>query len=104
MIARQWRAWAQHDQAKDYVELFGNQVQAKLKTIPGYRYSLVLTREQGDETEIVTLTFFDRLEDVVGFAGEDYEVANVSTEARKLLARFEDRVIHFDVALRLSPS
>jgi hypothetical protein len=60
---------------------------------------VVLTREQGGETEIVTMTFFDRLEDVAGFAGERYEVANVSAEAESLLSHFDKTVSHFEVAL-----
>ncbi len=78
MIVRQWKGWAQKDRASDYVRYFATQLQPKLSTIPGYRKALVLTREQGGETEIVTMTFFDRLEDVAGFAGDRYEVANVS--------------------------
>ena len=100
MIARQWRGWAEKERAKEYVELFATQVQAKLSSVPGYRNALVLTHDHDEETEIVTITFFDRLEDVVGFAGENYQAANVSAEARKLLSHFEERVQHFEVALQ----
>ncbi len=55
--------------------------------IQGFRRSLVLVRELGEETEIVTITFFERLEDVVAFAGDRYEIANVSPEARGILSR-----------------
>jgi heme-degrading monooxygenase HmoA len=103
MIVRQWRGWAQPDRASDYLQHFATQVQAKLSTVPGFRKSLVLTREHGEEREIVAMTFWDRLEDVVGFAGENYEVANVSPEARKLLSRFDERVLHFDIAFESSP-
>jgi hypothetical protein len=53
------------------------------------------------ETEIVTMTFFDRLEDVKGFAGEQYEVAIVDPVAQALLSRYEKTVNHFEVALEL---
>ena len=99
MIVRQWKGWAQKDRASDYVRYFATQLQPKLSTIPGYKKALVLTREQGEETEIVTMTFFDRLEDVAGFAGERYEVANVSAEAERLLSHFDKTVSHFEVAL-----
>jgi hypothetical protein len=99
MIVRQWKGWAQKDRASDYVRYFATQLQPKLSIIPGYKKALVLTREQGGETEIVTMTFFDRLEDVAGFAGDRYEVANVSAEAQKLLSHFDKTVSHFEVAL-----
>jgi heme-degrading monooxygenase HmoA len=104
MIVRQWKGWAQKDQASEYLQYFATKVQANLSAIRGYKKALVLTREQGGETEIVTMTFFDRLEDVAGFAGERYEVANVSPEAQGLLSRFDKTVSHFELALETRPN
>ena len=101
MIVRKWRGWADKDRANGYLQHFAAHVQAKLDTVRGYRRALVLTREQGGETEIVTMTFFDRLEDVKGFAGEQYEVAIVDPVAQALLSRYEKTVNHFEVALEL---
>jgi hypothetical protein len=47
------------------------------------------------------MTFFDRLEDVKGFAGEQYEVANVDPVAQGLLSGYDKTVTHFKVALEL---
>jgi heme-degrading monooxygenase HmoA len=99
MIVRQWRGWAVRELAASYLEHFETHVQAQLSAVHGYRKALVLTREQGGETEIITMTFFDRLEDVRGFAGERYEVANVSPEAQSFLSRYDKTVSHFQVAL-----
>jgi heme-degrading monooxygenase HmoA len=101
MIVRQWKGWAQKDRAADYLRYFATQVQAKLSAVQGYREALVLTREQDGGTEIVTMTFFDRLEDVAGFAGERYELANVYPEAQRLLSHFDKTVSHFAVALEM---
>jgi heme-degrading monooxygenase HmoA len=101
MIVRKWRGWADKDRANSYVRHFAAHVQAKLGTVPGYRRALVLTREHRGETEIVTITFFDRLEDVKGFAGEKYEIANVDPVAQGLLSRYDKTVTHFEVALEL---
>jgi heme-degrading monooxygenase HmoA len=101
MIVREWRGWADKDRADGYVRHFAEHVQAKLGTVQGYRKALVLTREQGGETEIVTMTFFDRLEDVKGFAGEQYEIANVDPVAQTFLSRYDKTVSHFDIALEL---
>jgi heme-degrading monooxygenase HmoA len=101
MIVRKWRGWADKDGANGYVRHFAAHVQAKLGTIRGYRRALVLTREEDGETEIVTMTFFDRLEDVKGFAGEQCEVANVDPVAQGLLSRYDKTVTHFELALEL---
>ena len=39
----------------------------------GYRSHRVLRRSRGDEVEFVTMTWFDSLDSVGGFAGDDYE-------------------------------
>ena len=41
--------------------------------------------------------WFDSLDAVRTFAGEDYEIAVVPPEARKLLERFNERSAHFEV-------
>ena len=102
MIVRKWRGWANKDQADRYLQHFAGHVQAKLGAVQGYRRALVLTREQGGETEIIAMTFFDRLKDVKGFAGERYEVANVDPVAQNLLSHYDKTVSHFEVALELS--
>jgi len=104
VIVRKWRGWTDKDRADGYLQHFVAQVQAKLSRVRGYRKALVLTREEGDETEIVTMTFFDRLEDVKGFAGEPYDVAKVDPVAQGLLARYDKTVTHFEVALELGPN
>ena len=101
MIVRKWRGWADKDRTDGYLKHFVAHVQARLDRVRGYRRALVLTREQGGETEIVTLTFFDRLEDVKRFAGEQYEVASVDPVAQGLLSRYDKTVSHFEIALDL---
>ena len=51
--------------------------------------------------EFVTLTIFDSMEAVKEFAGEDHEVAVISPEAGKLLARFDARSAHYETVLRI---
>jgi hypothetical protein len=51
--------------------------------------------------EFVTLTMFDSMAAVKEFAGEDYEVAVILPEARKLLVRFDARSAHYETVLRI---
>jgi hypothetical protein len=45
--------------------------------------------------------WFDSLDAVRAFAGEDYEVAVVPPKARAVLARFEERSQHYTVREQL---
>jgi heme-degrading monooxygenase HmoA len=72
-----------------------------IQRIEGYRGAQLLRREAGEEVEFVTLTLFDSLDAVRAFAGEDYELAVVPPEARKLLARFDERSAHYEVRLQV---
>ena len=99
MITRMWRGWARSDQADRYERHFRSEVVATLGQVPGFRGARLLRRRLGEETEFVSLTFFDDLDAVRGFAGPDYETAVVAEEAREVLIRFDQRVSHYETVL-----
>ena len=99
MITRMWRGWARSDQADRYEQHYRSEVVATLGQVPGFRGARLLRRRLGEETEFVSLTLFDDLDAVRGFAGPDYEIAVVAEEARKVLIRFDERVSHYETAL-----
>ena len=47
--------------------------------------------------EFVTLMWFESLDDVRKFAGEDYATAVVPDAARRILRRFDATSIHYEV-------
>jgi hypothetical protein len=55
----------------------------------------------GDEVMFTTLTFFDSMEAVRGFAGERPEMPVLEDEARRVLSRWDDRVRHHEVVADL---
>ncbi|MFX1483749.1 MAG: acyl-CoA dehydrogenase [Promethearchaeota archaeon] len=57
----------------------------------------MLRRDVGDGVEFVTMMWFDSLDAVKAFAGEEYEVAVVPPKARKLLSRFDNISAHYQV-------
>ena len=65
-----------------------------------FRGARLLRRRIGSETEFVSLTFFDDLDAVRGFAGSDYERAVVAGEARQVLIRFDKQVCHYETAVQ----
>jgi heme-degrading monooxygenase HmoA len=85
VITRMWRGWTRCDQADRYEEHYRGEVVADLRQVPGFRGARLLRRTIGDETEFVSLTFFEDLDAVRSFAGSDCETAIVAEEARKVL-------------------
>jgi heme-degrading monooxygenase HmoA len=98
MIARVWRGWTLAEQADRYDRHYRSEVLGNLRRVPGFRGARLLRRTVGPETEFVSLTFFDDLEAVRGFAGPDHEAAVVAGEAREVLIRYDERVSHYETA------
>ncbi len=101
MIGRIWHGWAGHSNAEAYEELLGSEVLPGIANmqIPGYQGAHVLRRKLESEVEFVTLLWFDSLDSVRDFMGEDYEAAHVPPKARALLARYDERSQHYDLLL-----
>ena len=102
MITRVWRGWAPSDRADEYVGHYRYEVLSVLQGVAGFDGARLLRRTRGDETEFVSLTFFDDLDAVRAFAGPDYETAVVADDARQVLVRFDDQVGHYETAFETS--
>lgn len=99
MIGRVWRGFTLVADADAYVAHLQRATLPALKTIAGHRASYVLRRASGGAVEFVVITLWDSLDAVCSFAGDDPEVAVVPTEARQLLTAYDERAVHYEVAL-----
>lgn len=99
MISRVWHGWTTLPNADAYEALLRREIFVGIhdRHIAGYRGIHLLRRDVGAEVEFVTLMWFDSLEAVRTFAGDDYEVAVVPSKARQLLSRFDARSAHYEV-------
>ncbi len=99
MISRIWHGWTTPQNADAYEALLKSEifVDIKARQIAGFREIHLLRRDLGQEVEFITIMWFDSVDAVRTFAGEDYEVAVVPPKARKLLARFDARSQHYEV-------
>ena len=99
MISRIWHGWTTPANADAYEALLKSEIFVGIqkREIVGYRGIHLLRRDLSDEVEFVTIMWFDSIEAVRAFAGEDYEVAVVPSKARALLSRFDERSQHYDV-------
>ena len=69
----------------------------KNRKIAGYKGIHLFRRNLVQEVEFITIMWFDSIEGIKAFAGEDYEVAVVPPKARALLSRFDARSQHYEV-------
>ena len=99
MISRIWHGWTTLKNAEAYESLLKGEIFLGIKTrkIDGFKGIHLLRRNIEEEVEFITIMWFDSLESVRAFAGEDYELAVVPPKARNLLSRFDARSQHYEV-------
>jgi len=97
MIARMWHGRVPTSKAGAYREFVNS------RAIPDYRVARgnisvhILERAEGDITHFITLTFWEDLESIKGFAGDDIELAKYYEEDKEYLLEFEKNVVHYEV-------
>jgi heme-degrading monooxygenase HmoA len=101
MIARLWRGWTTVENAPRYEHIVRNEVipGIEARRIPGFVAIDLMRRpvSEGAEVEFATIMWFDDLEAIRAFVGDDYEKAHVPASAREALLRFDERSAHFEV-------
>ena len=97
MIARTWRGWTNTIDADGYVEYLLRTGIKEYRETPGNRAAYILRREDGDRTEFVTLTFWESLDAVKRFAGEEPERAVFYPEDDRFLVDRDTTASHFEV-------
>ena len=97
MIVRIWRGWTTRANAAAYESLLRDEIFPGIaaRGIKGYRGIRLLRRDEGGEAEFMTVMRFDSLKDVRDFAGQNYEAAVIPPRARALLARCDERAVHY---------
>jgi heme-degrading monooxygenase HmoA len=100
MVARYWSARARRDTAPQYAQHFTQRVLPVLQKVDGYVTATVLQREVGLSIEIVVITYWQSLDAIRGFAGDDLDMAVVAADATPLFSDYDRRVRHYDVLLK----
>ena len=101
MITRIWRGWTTPENADAYQGLLLDRIFPRIadRRITGYQGISLVRREQDGEVEFMTIMWFDSLNAIRAFAGEEYEVAVVPAEARAVLKRFDERSAHYETVV-----
>ncbi len=97
MIARIWHGRTKVEDFDEYTEFM------KVKAIPDYKKTdgfvklTFLRNVDNDIGHFTLITFWENIDVIKNFAGEDFEKAKYYAEDEKFLLEFEDKVIHYEV-------
>jgi heme-degrading monooxygenase HmoA len=97
MIARIWHGMTARTKADEYADFLN------ARAIPDYRGTQgnlavhVLRRDEDARTHFITLTFWESLETIKGFAGDPVDRAKYYPEDKGFLLELEPDVQHWEV-------
>jgi heme-degrading monooxygenase HmoA len=99
MISRIWHGYTSLTNAEKYETLLKNEIFTGIqkRNIQGFKEIQLFQRSLENEVEFITVMWFDSIDAVRTFAGEDYEVAVVPPAARTVLSHFDERSQHYEV-------
>ena len=97
MIARTWRGAVRAVDAEAYSAYIRETGLAAYVATPGNRGAWLLHRTDGDRTEVLTVSLWESLEAIRGFAGDDLERAVFYPEDDRYLVERDVTARHWAV-------
>jgi len=99
MVARIWRGYTVPENADAYERFLKEEFMPSVeeKKIPGYKRFELMRKNGVDEISFITIMWFDSIEHIKNFAGNDYEKAVVHPKAQALLKRYDTVSEHYEV-------
>jgi hypothetical protein len=99
MICRILHGYTTNENADRYERLLNEEIFIGIKNreISGYKGIQLLSRQIDNETEFITIMWFDSIDSVIEFAGKNYENAVVPDKAQMILSRFDKQSQHYEV-------
>lgn len=101
MIQRHWTAQAHPEAADDYERFLETHTFVELARLEGFLNGTILRAERGGAVVFRVITEWESLEAVRAFAGDDIERAVVPRDVQRMLARYDQKVVHYEVRLRV---
>ena len=103
MIIRMWKGRVPKEKKAAYVAYLHKTGLADYGKTEGNKGVSLLCRDVGDDVEFTTMTWWDSIDAIKRFAGEDYTRAKYYPEDANYLREFAPTVEHFDVLYASNP-
>ena len=100
LIARLWHGAVPAAKGDDYAAYLRRTGVTECRATPGNCGVEVLRRTVGDEAHFVFISFWDSMDAIRTFAGDNVEVAHYYPEDRDYLLELEPTVQHYEVSER----
>lgn len=97
-IIRTWKGWTTLENAPIYEDMLINEVfpAVKQKGVVGLEKVSISVQNKKNEVEFFLILQFDSLDSVKSFAGENYEIAYIPENAKRVLLRYEKTAQHYE--------
>ncbi len=97
MIARIWHGKTAASHLEAYSDLLTRLAVPDYRSTEGFRGLTFLRRVEGDEAHFDLITYWEDINAIRNFAGEDLEKAKYYPEDKEFLLEFEEKVRHYEV-------
>jgi heme-degrading monooxygenase HmoA len=97
MLARLWHGITLASKADLYVDYLNKTGIGDYQSTGGNLGVQLLRHIEGDQAHFLIITFWESVEAIKKFAGEDYEKARYYPEDQNFLLEFEKKVVHYEV-------
>ena len=97
MIARIWHGKTRIEDFEEYTEFMKSKAIPDYKKTKGFVKLTFLRNTKDDIGHFKLITFWENLEVIKNFTGEDYEKAKYYPEDETFLLEFEEKVTHYEV-------
>ena len=97
-IIRTWKGWTTIENAPIYENMLINEVFPTVKKngVNGLEKVSISTQNRKNEVEFFLILQFDSIDSVKKFAGENYEIAYIPENAKRVLLRYEKTAQHYE--------
>ncbi len=97
MVVRMWHGRVPTSKAQTYREFLNRRAIPDYQSVAGNISVHILERAEGEVTHFVTMTFWENMDVIRGFAGDTVESAKYYPEDSNFLMEFEPTVVHYQV-------
>ncbi|MFY0698154.1 MAG: hypothetical protein JXR11_09915 [Balneola sp.] len=97
MIARIWKGLTKQEHFEEFTQFMIDRAIPDYKSTEGFVKLTFLRRRDEDFAYFELITFWQNMEVIKNFAGDDHEKAKYYPEDKKYLIDFPEEVTHFEV-------
>lgn len=97
MIVRIWHGRTSHDLGNDYAKFLQQRAIPDYRGTPGNQGALALRSAGAQQDEFLTVSLWQSMDVIRGFAGAAVDVAKYYDEDSRFLLEFEPTVVHYEV-------